>query len=50
MNTPRPLLNSINRRRAASQSAAVALKPSSGESNRPIRKTFGSPLDRAVGL
>jgi hypothetical protein len=44
------LLNSINRRRAAIQHAADALWPASAEANRPIRKTFGIPLNRAMGL
>ena len=44
------LLNSINRRRAAIQHAADALWPASDEANRPIRKTFGIPLNRAMGL
>ena len=44
------LLNSINRRRAAIQHAADALWPSSEEANRPIRKTFAIPLNRAMGL
>ena len=44
------LLNSINRRRAAIQHAADALWPASDEANRPIRKTFAIPLNRAMGL
>ena len=51
------LLNSINRRRAAIQHAADALWPATDalwpatdEANRPTRKTFGIPLNRAMGL
>jgi len=44
------LLNTINRRRAAVQHAADALWPASEESNRPIRKAFGIPLNRSMGL
>lgn len=44
------LLNTINRRRAAIQHAADALWPASAEANRPIRKTFSIPLNRAMGL
>jgi hypothetical protein len=44
------LLNSINRRRAAIQHAADALWPATREANRPVRKTFGIPLNRAMGL
>jgi small-conductance mechanosensitive channel len=44
------LLHSINRRRTAIQHAADALWPASAEASRPIRKTFGLPLNRAMGL
>lgn len=44
------LLNSINRRRAAIQHAADALWPATEEANRPIRRTFSIPLNRAMGL
>ena len=35
---------------AAIQHAADALWPASDEANRPIRKTFAIPLNRAMGL
>lgn len=44
------LLNPINHRRGASQHIADALWLASDEANRPIRKTFGIPLSRAMGL
>lgn len=44
------LIHLINSRRAAAQHAADALWPASEEATRPIRKTFGIPLTRAMGV
>ncbi len=44
------LLNTINTRRAAIQHAADALWPPTEDTNRPTRKTFSLPLNRAMGL
>ena len=44
------LLHVINSRRAAVQHAADALWPAADEATRPIRKTFGIPLTRAMGV
>ena len=40
----------LNTRRSSIQHAAEALWPHSLEANRPIRKTFGLPLTRAMGI
>jgi len=44
------LLHVINSRRAAVQHAADALWPAADEATRPIRKTFGIPQTRAMGV
>ncbi len=44
------LLHVLNTRRASIQHAADAVWPHSQETNRPIRKTFGLPLTRAMGM
>ena len=44
------LLHVLNTRRASIQHAADAIWPHSQEANRPIRKTFGLPLTRAMGM
>ncbi len=43
-------LSLLNTRRASIQHAADAVWPHSQETNRPIRKTFGLPLTRAMGM
>ncbi len=44
------LLHVLNTRRSAIQHAADALWPYSTEANRPIRKTYGLPLSRPMGM
>ena len=44
------LLHILNTRRASIQHAADAIWPHSQEANRPIRKTFGLPLTRAMEM
>jgi hypothetical protein len=44
------LLHILNTRRSSIQHAADAVWPHSQETNRPIRKTFGLPLTRAMGM
>lgn len=43
-------LGLLNTRRSSTQHAADAVWPHSQEANRPIRKTFGLPLTRAMGM
>ena len=43
-------LSLLNTRRSSIQHAADAVWPHSLETNRPIRKTFGLPLTRAMGM
>jgi HPt (histidine-containing phosphotransfer) domain-containing protein len=44
------LIHVLNTRRSSIQHAADALWPWSSEANRPIRKTFALPLNRAMGM
>jgi len=44
------LLHVLNTRRSAVQHAADAIWPWSDEAHRPIRKTFGLPLTRPMGM